>query len=152
MKRDSSAAIFQKFIHKNVPMTKAMGLHVSRCNERRGVRLSLPLRPNRNHLQTAFGGVLVSAQAVACWAWMWQTLRNHEIDAEVVLKCQNAAFTRPVDDGFFVVAKPPPAAAVKRFLETIRRHNKARLQVTACVLHRGRIASQYVGEYVAIRA
>ena len=152
MKRQSSVQALQKILKTKVPLTKAMGVRVLSCSARGGVTFSLPLKPNRNHKNTAFGGTLVAGQALACWAWICEILEENQIDAEVVVQHQKADFILPVKRDFKVVAKPASAAEIKRFLQTLLRHEKARMQVTACVLLQGRIASQYIGEYVAIRA
>ncbi len=149
--KNSGATALQKILKAKVPLTKAMGLKVLESSADGGVTFALPLKPNRNHKNTAFGGTLVASQALACWAWICELLLANQIDAEVVVQYQNADFLLPVKDDFKVTAKPTSVAETKRFLKTIARHKKARLRVTACVLLHGRLASRYTGEYVAIR-
>jgi thioesterase domain-containing protein len=70
-----TARQLQSYILKSVPLTVKMGVRVKTLGQK-GLTLALPLRPNRNHIQTAFGGTLIAAQAVACWAWLTWRLRH----------------------------------------------------------------------------
>ncbi len=148
--KNHSARSLAQLLSTKVPITKAMGLRVLKCEIENGVRFALPLKPNRNHKNTAFGGSLIAAQALACWALICELLDKNNLLAEVVVQRQTGEFLRPVSGSFEVQTDAVRPKAVKRFLETMRRHNKARLQLTARVLLRGHVAGRYTGEYVAL--
>jgi thioesterase domain-containing protein len=140
----------QRILKKQIPLSQAMGIRVLSCSAKSGVSFQLPLKPNRNHKSTAFGGTLVAAQALACWSWMMAFLAENKINAEVVLQRQQAEFLKPVHFDFKVKTAPVLKAEQKKFVKTITRHAKARLTVRAEVIIQGRLAGTYSGEYVAI--
>lgn len=135
---------------KQIPLSKAMGIQVMACDSIKGVRFQLPLKPNRNHKNTAFGGTLVAAQALACWAYSMVILNRAICDAEVVVQVQQSEFLLPVAGDFQVVTEPISTEAIQKFLKTLERKSRARLRITARVIYGGRTASTYWGQYVAI--
>jgi thioesterase domain-containing protein len=146
-----------KIIKKQIPLTRAMGLEVAACSATRGVKLKFPLKPNRNHKNTAFGGTLVAGQALASWAWIMSLLDSEDLRAHVVVQRQNSEFLSPVASDFLVSADPPAPEAIQAFLRTLRRRGKARIEISASVSARAaggsrrhQLASKYVGEYVAV--
>ncbi len=138
-----------QLIKSQIPLTKAMGLQVKRCSVRSGVVFSLPLKPNRNHKNTAFGGTLVAGQALASWAWLMAVLDQNQLNAEVVVQRQVGEFLRPVDKNFIVQTDKVPIQELERFLVTLKRRGKARIMISARVLNKGELAATYSGEYVA---
>ncbi len=141
-----------RVLAEQIPLSKAMKIKVARCSESYGVEFQLPLRPNRNHKNTAFGGTLIAAQALACWAFICEVLDGANIHAEVVVQRQNGEFLLPVKNNFRVLTDSVSLPARERFLATLEKHSKARLQVTARVLVGDRVAGAYSGEYVAIKS
>ena len=146
----NAASGFERRILRQIPLTQKMGLKVKKASVSRGIELELPLGPNKNHKQTAFGGTLVAAQAVACWAWVVAWLESENISAEVVVQRQQGLFICAVDTDFKVKTQAVSKAATQRFRQSLLRHKKGRIKVTACVLRGQKIAAKYVGEYVAI--
>jgi len=129
-----------------------MGIRVRQCSVKKGVEFFLPLKPNRNHKNTAFGGTLVAAQALASWAWLMALLAEHRVQAEVVLQRQMGEFLRPVSQDFRVYTRVPAHGDIEKFLKTLKKHKKARLVIEAWVeCQKEKRACLYVGEYVALR-
>ena len=111
----------------------------------------MPLPPNRNHKNTAFGGSLVAGQALACWAWLTMLLDEFGVPAEVVVQRQSSEFLRPVKSHFKVETTPVSEKNVARFLLTLSKKGKARLRLKAQVKAEKKICTRYEGDYVAIR-
>ena len=127
-----------------------MGIKVVQCSVTKGVTFRLPLKPNRNHKNTAFGGTLIAAQALASWAWMMCLLEENNLHAEVVVQRQMSEFLSPVTKDFLVETRVPSAAQIKKFLNTLKKKGKARLLIQAEALNHKKSACLYAGEYVAI--
>ncbi|MEY4088258.1 MAG: hypothetical protein RJB55_529, partial [Verrucomicrobiota bacterium] len=87
------------FLHEMIPLAKAMGVGVEVSDDRVLV-LTAPKEQNRNSLNTAFGGSLVSLATLAGYGVVWELMRN-ERGAEkpawsIVVKESRAAYRRPV--------------------------------------------------------
>jgi thioesterase domain-containing protein len=140
----------EAFLHEKIPLTRAMGLHVAESNAQRLV-LEAPLDKNVNHLGTAFGGSLHMLPTLACYAGLWTLLREAGIDGHVVVKHSEASYRTPVTGTLRAVCVRPPSALVAEFIHDLRRHKKARMELTAIVegAH-GKPAVEFSGSFVAL--
>jgi thioesterase domain-containing protein len=145
-----SAKGLEAFLHDKIPLTKAMGLHVAESNARRLV-LEAPLDKNVNHLGTAFGGSLHALPTLACYAGLWTLMREAGVDGHVVVKRSQAFYRAPVTGRLRAVCVRPPAALAKEFIADLRRHGKARMDLTAVVEGAaGKPAVEFSGSFVAL--
>ena len=140
----------EAFLHEKIPLTKAMGLHVAESNARRLV-LEAPLAANVNHLGTAFGGSLHALPTLACYAALWTLLREAGLDGHVVVKRSAANYRQPVKARLRAVCVRPTPAVVAEFIADLRRHKKARMELTAIVEGTGgKPAVEFSGSFVAV--
>lgn len=140
----------EAFLHEKIPLTKAMGLHVAESNAHRLV-LEAPLDANKNHLGTAFGGSLHTLPTLACYAALWTLLREAGLDGHVVVKHSEAHYHQPVTGTLRAVCVRPSATLVKDFASDLRRHKKARMDLTAIVEGaKGKPAVEFSGSFVAV--
>jgi len=140
----------EAFLHEKIPLTQAMGLHVAESSPARLV-LEAPLAANRNHLGTAFGGSLHALPTLACYAALWTLLREAGIDGHVVVKRSAASYRSPVTGVLRATCVRPPAELVAEFIDDLRRHRKARMELTAIVEGAGgRPAVEFTGSFVAV--
>lgn len=140
----------EDLIFKQIPLSRNMGLRVVQLSIDQGVRFELPLEPNKNHKETAFGGSLVAAQAVACWSWVMILLCEANLSAEVVLQRQSAEFLLPTSKDFEVEAFPLSLEERYSFIKTLNHKGKARLSMKARVRCQGQTTTEFSGDYVAI--
>ncbi len=138
------------FLHAQIPLTKAMGLRVAESNAQRLV-LEAPLSSNVNHLGTAFGGSLHALPTLACYGALWMLLREAGVDGHVVVKRSNAIYRAPVKGTLRAVCVRPDAAACAGFMDDLRRHKKARMEMSAIVEGTdGKPAVEFSGTFVAV--
>ena len=144
-----TAPDLEAFLHANIPLSRAMGVTVAECGDR--FVLTAPLAPNINHLGTAFGGALHTLPTLACYAALWTVLRDAGLDGHVVVKRSSAHYRRPVTGALRAVCARPSAEAAAGFLADVRRHKKARMDLTAVVEGTaGKPAVEYEGCFVAL--
>ena len=145
-----SAQDLETFLHERIPLSRAMGLHVAESGGDRLV-LEAPLDANINHLGTAFGGSLHALPTLACYAQLWTMMRAAGIDGHVVVKRSAASYRQPVKGRLRAVCSRPPRALAEKFMEDLRRHKKARMELTAIVEGAdGKPAVEYHGTFVAL--
>lgn len=145
-----SPAALTEFLHAQIPLTRAMGLRAVESNAQRLV-LEAPLEANINHLGTAFGGSLHALPTLACYAALWTFLREAGLDGHVVVKRSSANYRQPVRGVLRATCERPPAALVAEFLSDLRRHGKARMELSAVVDGaNGKPAVEFSGSFVAI--
>jgi thioesterase domain-containing protein len=137
------------FLHEKIPLTRAMGVRVAESGAR--LVLEAPLDANVNHLGTAFGGSLHALPTLACYAALWTLLREAGLDGHVVVKRSAAQYRQPVKGVLRAVCARPTAAACAEFIADLRRHKKARMELTAIVEGEdGKPAVDFIGSFVAV--
>src|SRR4051812_23741043 len=145
-----SAHGLEAFLHEKIPLTRAMGLQVAESNSRRLV-LAAPLAANVNHLGTAFGGSLHALPTLACYAALWTLLREAGLDGHVVVKRSSANYRSPVTGELRAICERPALPLVADFINDLKRHKKARMELTAVVEGAaGKPAVEFSGSFVAV--
>ncbi|MEJ1972572.1 MAG: YiiD C-terminal domain-containing protein [Lacunisphaera sp.] len=145
-----AAADLEKFLHEKIPLTKAMSIRVITTGPRQLV-LEAPLAPNINHLGSVFGGALHALPTLACYAALWTLLREGGVDGHVVVKKSYAHYRQPVRGTFRAVCDRPPPGIVAEFMDDLRRHKKARMDLESIVPGvNGKPAVEFHGSFVAV--
>ncbi len=122
----------------------------SRRPRRRGAALALV--PNRNHQGSIFAGSLNAVATLAGWAVVWLALQHPAIGAAVVIQDSTIEYLAPVNQDCFAHCGQPDADTLDRFLQTIGRHDRARLGLTVHLLAGSGRVARFVGRYVALRS
>ena len=136
------------YLHKQIPLTRAMGAEVAAYD---GVELAVtaPLALNHNHLGTAFGGSLNALATLAGYALVWLELRDRT--AHLVIRKSQIRFLRPVQKDVRAVCRAPDGGTLAEFRENFARKGKARLELRVEILENEELAVEFVGTFVAIR-
>jgi thioesterase domain-containing protein len=143
-----SARELEAFLHGKIPLTRAMGVRVTESGAR--LVLEAPLDANVNHLGTAFGGSLHALPVLACYAALWTLLHEAGVDGHVVVKRSSASYRQPVKGILRAVCVRPPPGLAAEFMEDLRRHQKARMDLAAVVEgENGKPAVEFSGTFVA---
>jgi thioesterase domain-containing protein len=138
----------QQTLHAEIPLTRAMGVRVVRVDHH-GLVLGAPLAANLNHKQTAFGGSLNSVTTLACWGLIQLLVRDCGRAITVVIQKSSVQFLKPVTQDFEAICPPPPAAVHEKFLRTLERKGRARLELEATIHSDGDVALRFRGQFVA---
>lgn len=141
-------AATESFLHEQIPITRAMGVKVTRYDEN-GLELTAPLAANHNHLGTAFGGSLSAVATLAGYALLWLLLEDRTV--HVVVREGHISYRHPVEGEIRAVCRPPEPAQREAFQKTFRQAGKARLELGVTVEHAGQVCVEFTGVYVALR-
>ena len=144
----NTAAELEQFLHEKIPLTVAMGVHVAECSDARLV-LTAPLAPNRNHVQTAFGGSLHALATLSGYSLLWWLLRQPE--AHIVIRESTIVYERPVKGDLQAICYSPSPRELARFLRSFARKGKARITLETVIEYNAEIAARFRGVFVALR-
>ena len=143
-----SPAALTDFLHRNIPLTAAMGLRAVHCGLGE-VEIAAPLTENLNHRGTAFGGSLATLGIVSAWALLHMELHREKLKPRLVIQKSECDFAAPVDTDFFSASKVPEKE-LRQFIDTLRRRGRARITIDTRI-HCGDVAAvQHRGTYVAL--
>ncbi len=137
-----------------IPLAKAMGVGVEVSDERALV-LTAPKEQNKNSLNTAFGGSLVSLATLAGYGVVWELMKDAtKADKPVwhiVVKESRAAYRRPVLGDLRAICERPAQAAIAEFKEALARYGKAKLKLRASIIEDGNVAVDVQAAFVVSR-
>lgn len=139
----------ERLLHAEIPLSLAMQVRVLRF-DRNGLVLGAALAPNLNHKKTAFGGSLNSLATLACWGLI-QLIRPEQSKAAmtVVIQESRVQFLKPVARDFEAVCPLPAPATLEKFLYTLERKGRARLELEARIPASNGKALSFHGRFVA---
>lgn len=136
------------FLRHSIPVLKAIDIRVRECSPQRVV-IAAPLSANHNHHNTAFGGSLALMSILSGWSLLHVGLADEKLDATLVVQRSECQFDRPVTGDLVSEALRPGADSWGRFIDSLRRRGKARIELQTrvlaaagdAVLHRGTFAA-----------
>ena len=138
----------ERTLHTEIPLTRAMGVRVAQCDGQR-LTLSAPIVPNLNHKKTAFGGSLATLATLACWGSLQLLLNRPQRPVTVVIQENSVRYLRAVEQDFAAVCELPEHAVLEKFMQTLDRHGRARLELESRILTGDSIAVEFTGRFVA---
>src|SRR5205809_4154354 len=114
----------EKFLHEQIPITRAMGLRVVRSDES-GLTVEAPVALNSNHLRTAFGGSINAVATLAAYGFLWMEL--NDAAAHVVVAESSIRFLRPVRETIRATCLRPDVNSLSTFRNQFTEKRKARI-------------------------
>src|SRR3954468_16912983 len=108
-------AAAEKYLHEQIPLTRAMGLRVV-ASDQNGFVLEAPVALNSNHLRTAFGGSINAVATLAAYGFLWMELNDASV--HVVVAESSIRFLRPVRETIRATCPRPEDSVLAEF----RRH------------------------------
>jgi thioesterase domain-containing protein len=136
------------YLHGHIPLSAAMGVEPLAVSDDE-VRLAAPLAPNVNHRGTAFGGSIATLAVLAGWSWLRARLDGREPLPRLVIQQQTVDFVAAATGDLVAVCPAPPPDAWERFLRTLERRRRGRLDLAVEVRSGNAIVARFVGVYAA---
>ena len=137
----------EEFLHRQIPLTAAMGVQVESYDGRQLV-LTAPLALNHNHLGTAFGGSLSAMATLAGYGLLWLELGDRS--AHIVVRDGAIHYRRSVRKEIRAVCERPDAELISAFRDEFAKNGKARIRLEVNVVEDGVTAVEFSGTFVAI--
>src|SRR5882724_10260213 len=116
----------EKFLHEQIPITRAMGLRVV-ANDESGFTVEAPVALNSNHLGTAFGGSVNAVATLAAYGFLWLELNDSNV--HVVVAESSIRFLRPVRETIRAICLRPAADDLAAFRTQFAAKRKARINL-----------------------
>ena len=137
-------AMLEKLLRQQMPLAKAMDVRVLRADEI--VELGCALKPNVNHMGTAFGGSLSALMILAAYCRLFKIMNGQ---GHVLLRKSSMEFFKPVTHDLRAVCLQPTAAEVQNFLNIYLKKKRAKLALVSEVYTEdGKVACRMEGEFV----
>lgn len=144
-----SPSKLQQYLHDHMPLSKAMQVSVVSV-DKESVVLRAPLAPNINHCDTVFGGSASAIAILAAWSLLHTRLSSSGISSRLLIQRNTMDYLHPIAGDFTARAFIGQPESWSRFVATLTRKGKARINVTSELEHAGRVAGSLNGEFVAL--
>lgn len=125
------AELLERWWQSGIPLVGAMEVVVEKVDDR-GLTLTAPLAPNRNHMGTAFGGSLQALATLAGWGIARLLLGEHD-DGRVVIRSANMSFRTPATGRLRAFCAWPDQDQVGRFRKGLDHRKRGRLDLRIVV-------------------
>lgn len=140
----------QEYLYQHIPLSKALGIRIE-CATSEKIILWAPFANNINHKKTVFGGSLHAVATLACWSLLYVALKEvSDGHYQIVITKSDVAYHLPVDDDFRVEVQRPEASKWQRFLQVLKAKGKARLELSASIVHKDHPAVTYQASFAAL--
>jgi thioesterase domain-containing protein len=139
----------QRYLYQYIPLSAAMGVEV-RVASVRHVKLAAPLAPNVNHTETVFGGSAAALATLSAWTLLHLRLEDARLDARLVIQRSRMEYEKPIPGDFEAVCEFGDDSAWERFRTTLARRGRARLTLTAHLIHSMHRVASFEGDFVAL--
>lgn len=149
MRVEVSELRVERYLHQVIPLSVAMGVRVTQATLAH-VKLSAPLAPNVNHAETVFGGSAAALATLSAWTLLHLRLEDAQLDARLVIQRSRMEYEKPIPGDFEAVCNFGDDAAWDRFCATLTRHGRARLTLSAHLVHRANRVASFEGDFVAL--
>jgi thioesterase domain-containing protein len=144
-----TAAELHKLLKSEIPISNEMGIHDFQIADHR-LTLKLPLKPNRNHKMTMFGGSLYAAGALACYGLFLSGLRGQSLQTnDIVISEGGMRYMAPVDADATIQAQWNSDEEMQKFFHALKMKKKARVLMRAEVKIQDRLCAEFSGMLVA---
>ncbi|NQV31204.1 MAG: YiiD C-terminal domain-containing protein [Phycisphaeraceae bacterium] len=137
----------QAYLQEQIPLSRAMGIEITKAAHTQ-VILSLPLEPNINHRDTAFGGSISAAGTLACWTLVHLRLSELDMHTRLVIHKHKMVYRRPIAERFEATCTFNDDTAWQQVLDMLERWGKAKLQLKASITCAGDVAADFHGSFV----
>lgn len=139
----------EKYLHEHIPLSRSMGVKVVEVDGN-GVKLSAPLAPNINHRETVFGGSASAVAILAAWTLLHVRLKQEGISSRVVIQRNTINYEQPIVSTFVASSAIQDSTTWEKFLDALKRKNRARISVTVTLLCNGEKVGELEGDFVAL--
>jgi thioesterase domain-containing protein len=119
----------QATLEREIPMCAQMGITVDSAGAN-GLVMRFPLKPNKNHQQTAFAGSLNALCSIAGWSTVYLLLKESGRQGNIVIRRSTIKYQEPVaTPEIFARCHPVPQDARDYFLEMLDDKKQAKLDL-----------------------
>lgn len=139
---------FEEFLHKNIPITKAMEIKVMELTKSR-VRMLAKIEANINDKMTAFGGSINALMTICGWVMVFANIKEFDSEADIVVKKSTTNYLAPINEDFIAECELTDEEVRKEFLKWYAEHKKSRLNLKVSIKNETTTFAEYEGQYVA---
>lgn len=146
---NSKAINLQNYIRKNIPLTNFMEFSITELEEN-FIKLTVPIKPNGNHYNTAFGGSISTLGIVCCWALLQQKMNNDEQPGIIVIQESNTQYKKPARTDFSAECLIENPNDWQNFKDELNSNGKSKIELISKLYSEGNLIAVHKGSYFGL--
>ncbi|MES1986816.1 MAG: YiiD C-terminal domain-containing protein [Pseudomonadota bacterium] len=140
----------ERYLFDRVPIAQSLGVKLTEVDLNHVSTLT-PIEPNKNHLNTVFGGSSSMVCILTAWSLFQNRALSNNLDGQIMIRRQTVNYFKPITSDFVCNACFNEDLDWNAFLNTFNKMNKARLGITARIYQGEQLAVEFVGEFVLLK-
>lgn len=137
---------FEQLLHEQIPITKAMEFSVIEFTPSK-VKVSAKLKPNKNHMSTAFGGSINCLMTICGWSMVYAIIKEVAPEVHIVIQKSNINYLLPIKDDFIAECELTDEESKLNFLDMYQRHKKGKLKLKVNCYDKDELLAEFEGQY-----
>ena len=144
------AAELKNYIRENIPLTNFMDFHINELTEF-SIQISVPIEPNGNHYNTAFGGSIATLGILSGWALLHSKMIDENVKGTLVIKQSTTKYIAPARAAFIAECNDLTQEKWNEFKIGLSQNGKASLILHSQLSSEGNLIAKQESIYVGLR-
>jgi thioesterase domain-containing protein len=140
----------EKYLFNCVPIAQSLGIKVIESTPT-VVSTMTPIQPNKNHLNTVFGGSSSMVCILTAWSLFQNRIIANHLDGQIMIRKQTVNYFKPITSNFLCHANFNEDLDWSAFQNVYSRTNKARLAITSRIYQDEQLAVEFEGVFVLLK-
>lgn len=142
-----------KWLPREIPISASLALEPLSWKED-VLTLKFPLEPNRNHMNTGFGGSLYTGALLVCWSWLHLRLKaiTDVENLHIVIQHADIHYPNPLTADGVAICCGVEDAKWQKFAKMFHKFGKGRLPISGFIEQDGNVTTEFHGDFVVYRA
>lgn len=143
------AAELKTYIRNNIPLTDFMDFNIEELSDYT-IKVSVPIKPNGNHYNTAFGGSIATLGILSGWALLHSKMRKENINGTIVIKQSTTKYIAPARNDFEAACTDLTKEGWQNFKTELSQNGKASLTLHSQLTSEGNLIAKQESIYVGL--
>ncbi len=145
-----NAAELENYLFHYVPISQSLGIKLIEVNSNH-ITTFTPIVPNRNHLNTVFGGSSSMVCILTAWSLLQNRVLSEHLDGKIVIRKQTVNYLKPITSDFLCKAYFHEDIDWNSFLDKFYKVGKSRLNISASIYQDDELAVEFEGVFVLLK-
>ena len=147
--KTTKAEELKSYIRGNIPLTDFMDFNIDELTDY-SIIVSVPIKPNGNHYNTAFGGSIATLGILCGWALLHSKMIEEKVNGTIVIKQSNTKYIAPARTDFQASCEDLTFEKWQNFKTDLAQNGKAELTLHSVLISDGNLTAKQESVYVGL--
>ncbi|OGU34579.1 MAG: hypothetical protein A2068_05510 [Ignavibacteria bacterium GWB2_35_6b] len=144
-----NAEKLKSYIRSNIPLTDFMDFNIDELTDF-SIKVSVPIKPNGNHYNTAFGGSIATLGILCGWALLHSKMLEEKVSGTIVIKQSTTKYIAPARTDFEAACTDLTKESWENFKTELSQNEKSTLTLHSILSSDGNLIAKQESVYVGL--